>query len=77
MARNETQTCRDLALYAKGWTTAKVLVEKTIGRIEVFDGRAYRRSQGRMDYLWNRCICLVPMPMEHRPETIQTWISMW
>jgi type I restriction enzyme R subunit len=54
MARNEAQTRRDLidpALYAKGWTTANVMVEKTIGGIEVFDGKARRRSQGRMDYL--------------------------
>jgi type I restriction enzyme R subunit len=54
MARNEAQTRRDLidpALYAKGWTTANVMVEKTIGGIEVFDGKAHRHSQGRMDYL--------------------------
>jgi type I site-specific restriction endonuclease len=54
MSRNEAQTRRDLidpALYTQGWTTAHVMVEKSAGGIEVIDGKARRRSQGRMDYL--------------------------
>lgn len=40
----------DPALYARGWKEDNIKREETAGAVEMHDGRARRRSHGRMDY---------------------------
>lgn len=40
----------DPALYARGWKEDNIKREETAGAVEMHDGKARRRSRGRMDY---------------------------
>lgn len=40
----------DPALHARGWTEDLIRREETAGAVEILEGRAHKRSQGRTDY---------------------------
>lgn len=53
MALSEADTRAKLidpALHARGWTEELIRREETAGGVEIIDGRARRRSRGRVDY---------------------------
>ncbi len=66
MAYNESDTRAKLidpAIHARGWTEDLIRREETAGAIEVVEGRARRRSKGRVDYVLRVKVNLESQPV--------------
>jgi type I restriction enzyme R subunit len=68
----------DPALYSCGWTEEHIKREETAGTIEIINGRARRRSKGRLDYTLRIkinpntqpiALALIEAKAEHLPPT--------
>ena len=68
----------DPALYSRGWTEEHIKREETAGTIEIINGRARRRSKGRLDYTLRIkinpntqpiALALIEAKAEHLPPT--------
>jgi type I restriction enzyme R subunit len=53
----------DPALYSRGWTEEHIEREETAGTIEIINGRARRRSKGRLDYTLRIKLILILSPL--------------
>ena len=53
----------DPALYARGWKEDYIQREETTGAVEMRDGKAHRRSRGRMDYTLRIKVTPDPRPV--------------